>query len=242
MLSDHNRQWCEGMSRLLAADAGFRPYLDLLLRAMQLSLENRRLVRSAAALPALEHVEVQRTQLSAPGPASRPPAPSKLAEKKMVQLWAWVVDILTAQGEPHAQLCPCVLLHLASYVHHSPPPLSCRTLASPASAPSQALVRTCALTLTLQCARSTTAVDSAPQPSGSLMPAGQRCVDAVEGGGGTYADCGDGTGSRSVCAGVGDGMGRRGGIGPVLGSLPMGALAAANPVVGSEACACQLQT
>ena len=122
MLSDHNRQWCEGMSRLLAADAGFRPYLDLLLRAMQLSLENRRLVRSAAALPALEHVEVQRTQLSAPGPASRPPAPSKLAEKKMVQLWAWVVDILTAQGEPHAQLCPCVLLHLASYVHHSPPP------------------------------------------------------------------------------------------------------------------------
>ena len=77
MLSDHNRKWCEGMSQLLFMDGGFKPYLDLLLRATKLSLENGRLVRSAAALPVLEHVEVLRLQLSAAGPASRLPTPSK---------------------------------------------------------------------------------------------------------------------------------------------------------------------
>ena len=44
LLSDHNRKWCGGMSRLLEADADVKRYLDLLLRATQLSLENGRLV------------------------------------------------------------------------------------------------------------------------------------------------------------------------------------------------------
>ena len=83
MLSDHNRKWCEGMSQLLFMDGGFKPYLDLLLRATKLSLENGRLVRSAAALPVLEHVEVLRLQLSASGPA----AAIKAAPPQASALW-----------------------------------------------------------------------------------------------------------------------------------------------------------
>jgi hypothetical protein len=72
LLSDRNRKWCGGMSRLLEVDGGSSHTWT--------SCYGRRsyLWRTGgwcctAAMPAMERLEVQSTQVSVAGPAARPP-------------------------------------------------------------------------------------------------------------------------------------------------------------------------
>lgn len=100
LVTNHKLEWDATCTSLLASDAAFRPYFELLQRAFQQSLGSAALRQHKDSLPDLREVQVQpgMPEEAAP-PPPRKVAPAKVLRQKMTALWRWLQPLMDSLGE-----------------------------------------------------------------------------------------------------------------------------------------------
>ena len=90
LATNHKLEFGVACTPLLASDPDFKPYLELLSRAFQHSLDSAALRQHKDNLPDLREVQLQTVELEEPAAAARKLKPFKVLRQKMTALWSWL--------------------------------------------------------------------------------------------------------------------------------------------------------